>query len=225
MVNGQFDWSVVDAAHAQLHQLVREIKNFNPQDWLSHAVQIMRQALTYKFCQDETLYKLLLETGNAYLLYAITEDAFWGIGCTEQAAITGQVPSSHWGQNLLGNLLMELRNKLRVEGRPEWGHVMQPTAEVSLNRKRQLDQELPAASVVQPVAPVVQKIEETIVPEPITVDPQPATVALDEVKIDEAPPGPVDEQVAGIEAIQAVPDVEPEVKVDASNELLALFGK
>lgn len=233
VVNGVFDWSVVDAAHARLHQLVREIKNLNPQDWVNHAVQIMRQALTYKFCQDETLFKLLLETGNAYLIYAIPQDGFWGIGCTEEAAITGQVPSSHWGQNLLGNLLMELRNKLRVEGRPEWGYVMQPIPEVSLNRNRPLEQELPVASVVPSVIPQV---------EAVAIAPEPAVVAVDEViavseeaKIDESPLAPVQEQIAAIEAIQDVPDVysiavdevvaEPELKVEAPNPLLELFGK
>ena len=137
----------------------------------------MRQGLTYKFCQDETLFKLLLDTGNAYLIYANPEDGFWGIGCTEEAAISGRVPSTHWGQNLLGQLLMELRNQLRTTGRPEWGWVIQPVAEVSLNRKRALDEQQPVA-----VATAVE-------PEVI-------------VKVDESPLAPVQEQIAIIEAVQ-----------------------
>ncbi len=235
VVNGVFNWPVVDAAHAQVHNLVREIKNFNPQEWLNHNVQIMRQALTYKFCQDETLYGLLLATGNAYLLYASPEDGFWGIGCTEQAALTGQVPSTHWGQNLLGNLLMELRNKLRVEGRPEWGYVVQqPAAQVSLNRKRSHDGIKEAVAVPAEVEVTVIEVEKpaAVVAEVDAIELGDVVVAAEEHLL-----APVQEVIAAIEPIEAVPDVfaievvpqeavaPVEAPLAAANKLMDLFAQ
>lgn len=218
VVNGVFNWPMVDAAHAQVHQLVREIKNFNPQEWLLHNVQVMRQALTYKFCQDETLFKLLLETGDAYLLYANPADGFWGIGCTEEAAITGQVPSSHWGKNLLGNLLMELRTKLRTEGRPEWGYITQPKPEVSLNRKRALpvEDEPPGLVMITPD----RSVEVAVLPPAV----QEVAEQTEKSKVDETPLAPFQEQIASIEATAEVAEVET-VPVEATNPLMELFGK
>lgn len=221
VVNNQFDWTAVDAAHAQAHALSRAMTTLNPVEWLNHSVQMMRQAITYKFCQDETLFKLLLDTGNAYLIYASPEDAYWGIGCSEQQALTGQMAPNQWGRNLLGNLLMELRNKLRVEGRPDWGHIMAVVPQPSLTRKR-------SAADISAEVPVA-----TVVIEPIPTA---------EVKIDEEPLLPVQEQIAIIEnnkieeakdeiKIEEVKPVEPvaEVKTDSEvtepNRLMDLFGK
>lgn len=218
VVNGQFDWNGVNVAHAQLNQLVREIKNFNPHEWLKCNVQIMRQAITLKFCQDENLFKLLLETGNAYLIYANPQDGFWGIGCTEQAALTGQVPSTHWGQNLLGNLLMELRNTLRTEDRPAWAHVMQAVPVAVAVEPSTVVAEVPVvveaapADVVAPVevAPVEPVVEAPVVEQAV----EPVVEAVVEVPV-----------VAAEEVVAAVEPVQTEVKPADSNELLKLFGK
>jgi hypothetical protein len=180
--------------------LSRSMTTLNPVEWLPQAVQMMRQALTYKFCQDETLFKLLLETGTAYMIYASPEDAYWGIGCTDQQALTGQIHPQQWGQNMLGNLLMELRNKLRVEGRPDWGHIMAAVPEPSLTRKR------PSAEI------------STELP-----------VAVSVIKIDEQPLPPVQEQIAIIEdkgkaeETEAAAETTPDAA--APNKLMELFGK
>jgi ribA/ribD-fused uncharacterized protein len=64
---------------------------------------IMREALRAKFTQHEDLRKILLETGDARLVEHTTNDRYWGDG------------GDGSGLNMLGKLLMELREELRNE--------------------------------------------------------------------------------------------------------------
>lgn len=73
--------------------------------WASIKVDRMRQVLLAKFSQHEDLKKHLLDTGDAHLVEDSKTDAFWGIGKKEN------------GKNMLGKLLMEVRQQLRgIEG-------------------------------------------------------------------------------------------------------------
>lgn len=71
-------------------------------DWALIKVERMRQVLESKF-SNEVLRKKLLETGDAVLIEGSKTDAFWGTG--KRGA----------GKNMLGILLMELREILRRE--------------------------------------------------------------------------------------------------------------
>lgn len=195
IVNNQFDWTAVSTAHGEIQTVTRAMTTLNPTEWLKFSVQIMRQALTYKFCQDETLFKLLMETGEAYVIYASAEDFYWGIGCTAEQAVTGQVQQSQWGRNLLGNLLMELRTELRTKGRPEWGYVMQTKPEVSFKRN---------------------EVDETVIIEAVSAE----EIKKDKAEVDETHLAPVQEQIAIIEA-----KAEAEKTVEEATALLDLFGK
>lgn len=70
-------------------------------DWNRVKVDRMREVLKEKFLQHKDLQALLLETGNATLIEESKTDAFWGIGKTGK------------GKNMLGVLLMEIRDDLR----------------------------------------------------------------------------------------------------------------
>jgi len=70
-------------------------------DWNSVKENVMRQALEAKFTQHEKLKDLLLSTGNQEIVEDSPIDFYWGCG------------SDRTGQNRLGILLMELRDKLR----------------------------------------------------------------------------------------------------------------
>lgn len=70
-------------------------------DWESVKDDIMRKALSAKFTQHAYLQQLLLATGNAQLVEASALDGYWGYGANKQ------------GKNMLGKLLMELRNTLK----------------------------------------------------------------------------------------------------------------
>lgn len=82
------------AAHALF---VWQVKS----DWATIKVPRMRAVQMAKFTQHAYLRNALIETGDAVLMEESTMDAFWGIG--KKGA----------GRNMLGLLLMEIRDELR----------------------------------------------------------------------------------------------------------------
>ena len=70
-------------------------------DWKEIKVDRMRRVLRAKFDQHQALKDLLLATGDANLVEASKSDAFWGSGKEGK------------GKNMLGTLLMELRDQYR----------------------------------------------------------------------------------------------------------------
>lgn len=76
-------------------------------DWDDRKVEIMRQVLSAKFRGSNQLWQWLLETGDAHLIEGNTwGDTFWGQVFSRGGWI---------GQNMLGQLLMELREELQAE--------------------------------------------------------------------------------------------------------------
>ena len=71
-------------------------------DWESVKVGVMRAAVTAKFTQHDDLRTLLLSTGDAKLVEHTENDDYWGDG------------GDGSGQNVLGRLLMQLRDELRA---------------------------------------------------------------------------------------------------------------
>ncbi|OPH57745.1 hypothetical protein BC351_04335 [Paenibacillus ferrarius] len=69
-------------------------------DWENCKVQIMQEALTAKVEQHPCIKSILLSTGDCTIVEHTTNDAYWGDGGNGQ------------GQNMLGKLLMEIRNSL-----------------------------------------------------------------------------------------------------------------
>lgn len=72
-------------------------------DWESVKDQIMRKAVLAKFTQHDDLQELLLSTGDAKLVEHTTNDSYWGDG------------SDGSGKNMLGRILMEVREQLRLQ--------------------------------------------------------------------------------------------------------------
>ena len=70
-------------------------------DWEQVKDDVMRVALAAKFAQHPTLAQLLISTSAADLVEHTKNDAYWGDG------------GDGSGLNRLGQLLMELRSKLR----------------------------------------------------------------------------------------------------------------
>ena len=73
------------------------------QDWEIVKDDIMREALRAKFTQHKDLKKILLETGDAVLVEHTSNDSYWGDG------------GDGSGLNMLGKLLVELREELKKE--------------------------------------------------------------------------------------------------------------
>jgi ribA/ribD-fused uncharacterized protein len=72
-------------------------------DWESVKDDIMREAVMAKFSQDKELKALLLSTGDATLVEHTANDSYWADG------------RDGTGKNMLGIILMEVREKLRLE--------------------------------------------------------------------------------------------------------------
>ena len=71
-------------------------------DWEEVKDDIMRQALKAKFTQHPNLKKILMSTGKADLVEHTKNDRYWGDG------------GDGTGKNMLGTLLVELRESLKA---------------------------------------------------------------------------------------------------------------
>ena len=72
-------------------------------DWESVKVEIMRKAVRAKFTQHEDICRILLATGDAQIVERTENDSYWGDG------------GDGSGENMLGRILMEIRDQLRNE--------------------------------------------------------------------------------------------------------------
>ncbi|MEO1260839.1 MAG: NADAR family protein [Bacteroidota bacterium] len=90
----------------------RKVKNFDDTTWKKNRYQIVREGNLHKFSQHENLKNFLLSTGSSVLVEASPYDKIWGIGLGQN---TKGIEDPHtWkGLNLLGFVLMEVRDKLR----------------------------------------------------------------------------------------------------------------
>jgi ribA/ribD-fused uncharacterized protein len=81
----------------------RDHKKKLRRDWESVKVLVMRQAVRAKFSQHDDIRAILLATGNAQLVEHTENDAYWGDG------------GDGSGKNMLGQILMEIRDELRID--------------------------------------------------------------------------------------------------------------
>lgn len=89
----------------------RQVNNFDNNVWDEHRYEIMKQGVYEKFKQNENIKRLLQSTGTKTLVEASPNDRIWGIGLGEvKARVTH--PSKWRGTNLLGKVLMEVRNQI-----------------------------------------------------------------------------------------------------------------
>ena len=70
-------------------------------DWEEVKDDIMLEALRAKFSQNEELKKILLDTGDSLLVEHTANDKYWGDG------------GDGSGKNMLGKLLMQVREEIR----------------------------------------------------------------------------------------------------------------
>ena len=87
---------------------------FEPDLWEKTCATIVKRGVKAKFVQNRNILKILLDTGNALLAECSPYDKKWGIGIDihdpQRFAI------ARWkGRNLLGRILMEVREELRIE--------------------------------------------------------------------------------------------------------------
>lgn len=98
--------------NARIKQLGREVKPFNPKIWDSKCQEIMVRGLYEKFNQNIKIKEQLLSTGDTVLAECSPYDRIWGIGLSLDDS--KRFYTEHWlGKNYLGNVLMEVREKLK----------------------------------------------------------------------------------------------------------------
>ena len=92
--------------------LGRAVKGFDSNVWDKVCYDVVKAGNLAKFAQNKALRDALLATGDVILAEAAPNDQKWGIGMTAETA--EKTPQADWnGKNLLGKVLMELREKFR----------------------------------------------------------------------------------------------------------------
>lgn len=95
----------------QIKKLGRKVKNFDEAIWNQHKKRIVFEANFAKFTQNPDLRdKLVQETGDAILAEASPYDKIYGIGMSADNPDVKDV--NKWGQNILGEVIMKVRNYL-----------------------------------------------------------------------------------------------------------------
>lgn len=92
--------------------LGKKVTPFDSKVWDANKKEIVKTGNRAKFEQNPDLKAILIETGDAILAEASPRDKIWGIGIGEKAA-AAKDPSEWPGENLLGKILMELRDEFR----------------------------------------------------------------------------------------------------------------
>ncbi len=88
----------------------RQVKFFKQEIWDEHKFKAMKDGVLAKFSQNPELKTKLLATGEKTLVEASPYDMIWGIGFRKEDALKNK---DRWGQNLLGQVLMQVRNELK----------------------------------------------------------------------------------------------------------------
>lgn len=99
---------------AEIKKLGRtKFPEFNAEVWDKTCYAIVKRGVRAKFAQNDELLEELLSTGNKTLAEASASDLKWGVGIAIDDP--ARYMASKWpGQNLLGKILMEVRDELRV---------------------------------------------------------------------------------------------------------------
>lgn len=97
---------------ALVKSLGRKVLNFDEEKWVSARERIVLEGNLHKFQQNLQLKEKLLATGDKIIVEASPRDRIWGIGFGEKNALAQR---ARWGQNLLGQVLMETRHRLAWE--------------------------------------------------------------------------------------------------------------
>ncbi len=103
---------LVDKPHEQ-KLMGQYVKGFVSEVWETHKREIAMRGNYAKFSQNAGLRKKLLATGDMILAEANAKDIFWGIGLAEDDPDV-QHPGKWRGDNLLGEVLMKVRDALRA---------------------------------------------------------------------------------------------------------------
>merc|ERR1719162_551171 len=107
----------------KLQELGREVTNYDDKVWAEKRYGVVLDACRAKFSQNDGLKAQLLETKEKTLVEAAWYDLIWGVGFTEWTTESHRGikkteeefdagPEEWKGENLLGGVLMQVREEL-----------------------------------------------------------------------------------------------------------------
>jgi ribA/ribD-fused uncharacterized protein len=92
-------------------ELGKSVKNYNHRSWMQKAEQVLKNANIAKYKQNNEAKRVLLATGNATLAES-SPNKDWGTGLRLHDNDATN-PSVWSGKNLMGGILMDIRNSLK----------------------------------------------------------------------------------------------------------------
>lgn len=97
-------------------ELGRLVAGFDFKRWSLYARSIVEHGVWLKFSQNEDIRKVLLNTRDKVLVEAALNDALWGVGTDKNGLwANGTRSPDGWGKNWLGQVLMNVRRRLREQ--------------------------------------------------------------------------------------------------------------
>ena len=95
--------------------LGREVKNFNNFTWNNNKEVIYFDVIKAKFTDERNkdIKQKLIDTGDSILVECSPYDRIWGIGYNKESSEFICKEFDKWGQNLLGKILMRVRDRIR----------------------------------------------------------------------------------------------------------------
>ena len=97
--------------------LGRKISGFNESIWVQHREKIVLDGNYAKFTQNPKLKSYILKQKGKILVEASPYDKIWGIGLDDSDFKLVSNPNNWRGLNLLGFVLMDVRDKILSESR------------------------------------------------------------------------------------------------------------
>jgi ribA/ribD-fused uncharacterized protein len=106
---------IMKASHPRDHKkLGREVVGYDDDIWAKRRGPIVTHGAYAKFSQNEEIKTLLLSTNGTMLVEASKYDKLWGAGLAEDNPKI--LDPKNWpGQNLLGGVLEDVRERLTLE--------------------------------------------------------------------------------------------------------------
>ncbi|MBQ6500855.1 MAG: NADAR family protein [Mogibacterium sp.] len=97
----------------EIKALGRQVKDFDPDIWDRCKCEIVYNGNYAKYTQNTRLRNVLLGTGDVVLAEASPVDKIWGIGLDRDDPLALD-PENWQGENLLGKILMDIREELKA---------------------------------------------------------------------------------------------------------------
>ena len=130
--------------------LGKQVKPFDNKAWDAVKYDIVKRGNRAKYEQNSDLKELLLSTGNSIIAEASPKDKVWGIAMDAETAAVKD-PSEWSGQNLLGKILMELREEFGG------GHPAEENSQVKRTELRMIRADITKLSDVDAIVNAANK--------------------------------------------------------------------